>query len=260
MQFVDTNVLLYAISRDPDEAAKAKRANEILAAGDVGLSVQVLQEFYVQATRASRRDPISHEQALADRVVAPISGPGDDHRRDGRRVPTRQRFGISYWDAAIIEASRSWLRGGPLRRSRHGHRLRRRPRREPFPRRVARRRGSGRSADHPGRTLARPANRPSDFRRSLGEPAKIRSHGCVEWYDTGRAAPSLTPRVGYLMTAPDDVRAPKQKRAYGGSWSKGRLFRVAKDGPDDRFVDDLGCPESARGGNGPWRRSWAGGA
>jgi predicted nucleic acid-binding protein len=46
VRFADTNVLLYAISRDPAEQEKADRANEILGAGDVGLSVQVLQEFY----------------------------------------------------------------------------------------------------------------------------------------------------------------------------------------------------------------------
>ena len=55
MQFVDTNILLYAISRDPAEQDKAKRANEILSGADLGLSVQVLQEFYVQATRAAGR-------------------------------------------------------------------------------------------------------------------------------------------------------------------------------------------------------------
>ena len=60
MRFVDTNVLLYAISRDPDEAQKATRANEILSGGDLGLSVQVFGEFYVQATRGSRADPITH--------------------------------------------------------------------------------------------------------------------------------------------------------------------------------------------------------
>lgn len=51
MRFVDTNVLLYAISRSPDEAEKAERANGVLDSGDIALSVQVLQEFYVQATR-----------------------------------------------------------------------------------------------------------------------------------------------------------------------------------------------------------------
>ena len=64
MRFVDTNVLLYAISRDPAEQDKAKRANDLLGERDLALSVQVLQEFYVQATRASRRDAISHQQAV----------------------------------------------------------------------------------------------------------------------------------------------------------------------------------------------------
>ena len=58
VRFADTNVLLYAISRDPAEQDKAKRANDILAERDLALSVQVLQEFYVQATRASRPDAI----------------------------------------------------------------------------------------------------------------------------------------------------------------------------------------------------------
>jgi hypothetical protein len=62
VRFADTNILLYAISRDPKEQDKAARANDILTARGVALSVQVLQEFYVQATRASRPDPLSHEQ------------------------------------------------------------------------------------------------------------------------------------------------------------------------------------------------------
>jgi predicted nucleic acid-binding protein len=108
VRFADTNVLLYAISRDPGEAGKARRANELLAAGDLGLSVQVLQEFYVQATRASRADAITHDQA---------TGLVDSWRRFPVQdvtvevmvaaFETRRRYGISYWDAAIIEASRA---------------------------------------------------------------------------------------------------------------------------------------------------------
>lgn len=65
MQFVDTKVRLCAISQDPEQQQKAARANELLAVGELGLSVQVLQEFYVQATRESRADRLSHEQAEA---------------------------------------------------------------------------------------------------------------------------------------------------------------------------------------------------
>lgn len=64
MPFVDTNILLYSISRAPDEQDKAKHATEILSRRDLALSVQVLQEFYVQATRTSRPDPITNEQAV----------------------------------------------------------------------------------------------------------------------------------------------------------------------------------------------------
>lgn len=108
MRFADTNVLLYAISRDPREAPKAKRANELLAAGDLGVSVQVLQEFYVQATRASREDAITHEQATG-LVEAWRRFPVQDLTVDmmAAAFETRRRFGISYWDAAIIEAGRT---------------------------------------------------------------------------------------------------------------------------------------------------------
>jgi predicted nucleic acid-binding protein len=108
VRFIDTSVLLYAISRDPAEQDKAKRANDILADRDLTLSVQVLQEFYLQATRASRPDPITHQQAV--RLIGSF-----------RRFPvqdvtsailmaaldTCQRFQLSYWDSAIIEASRA---------------------------------------------------------------------------------------------------------------------------------------------------------
>ena len=108
MQFADTNILLYAISRDPAEREKGRRANAILAGGDVGLSVQVLQEFYVQATRASREDAITHEQATG-LVVAWRRFPVQDLTAEVMvaAFETRRRFGISYWDAAILEASRA---------------------------------------------------------------------------------------------------------------------------------------------------------
>jgi predicted nucleic acid-binding protein len=108
VRFADTNVLLYAISNDPEERAKAERANALLAERDLALSVQVLQEFYVQATRASRADAISHEDAVElvesfQRFpVAPISV---DVMRAA--LTTRERFRISCWDAAILEAARS---------------------------------------------------------------------------------------------------------------------------------------------------------
>ena len=108
MRFVDTNVLLYAVSRDPEEQDKASRANEILAGRDVALSVHVLQEFYVQATRESRPDPLSHEQAT-QLVESFLRFPVQEITTAVMlaAVATRRRFGISYWDAAILEAARA---------------------------------------------------------------------------------------------------------------------------------------------------------
>jgi len=64
LRFLDTNILLYSISRDATETVKRDRAVALIDAGGNALSVQVLQEFYVQATRASRPDPITHQQAV----------------------------------------------------------------------------------------------------------------------------------------------------------------------------------------------------
>lgn len=107
MRFVDTNVLVYAVSRDPVEQEKAKRANEILNDGAVALSVQVLQEFYVQATRPTRPHRLDHEQAVA-LIDALLDFPVQAITTTIvlAALEMRQHFGISYWDAAIVEASR----------------------------------------------------------------------------------------------------------------------------------------------------------
>lgn len=107
MLFVDTNVLLYATSTAPDEARKARRARALLDEGDLCLSVQVLQEFYVQATRTTRRDRLTHAQAAA-LVEAFARFPVQDSTLSLVRaaVKTSRRFRLSYWDAAIVEAAR----------------------------------------------------------------------------------------------------------------------------------------------------------
>jgi predicted nucleic acid-binding protein len=108
VRFADTNILLYAISRDPEEQEKSRRANELLSARDAALSVQVLQEFYVQATRMNRPDRLTHEQAL--RLVEsflrfPVAQVTPAVMLAA--MATGERFRISYWDAAILEAARS---------------------------------------------------------------------------------------------------------------------------------------------------------
>ncbi|MEM7588346.1 MAG: PIN domain-containing protein [Acidobacteriota bacterium] len=108
MRFLDTNILLYAIGTDESEAEKTIIARALLEASDLALSVQVLQEFYVQATRASRPDPLTHEQA--SQLVESFLRFPVQHLNVHivkAAMACRQRFQISYWDAAIIEAARS---------------------------------------------------------------------------------------------------------------------------------------------------------
>ena len=107
-RFLDTNVLLYSITGNPADAAKRDRAITIIDEKDNALSVQVLQEFYVQATRPTRRDAISHETAaelirrwlrfaVQDITVAVMS--------EALRIKAIHR--LSYWDAAIVAAARA---------------------------------------------------------------------------------------------------------------------------------------------------------
>lgn len=107
-RFVDTNVLLYAVSTDAAEQRKSAVASELLSDRELVLSVQVLQEFYVQATRSSRTHRLEHSQAAAlveaftrfrvvDNTAAILV----------RAIETRDRWGISFWDASVIEAARA---------------------------------------------------------------------------------------------------------------------------------------------------------
>jgi predicted nucleic acid-binding protein len=106
--FLDTNVLLYSISTAAEDRAKRDRALALLDRDDCVLSVQVLQEFYVQATRASRPDPLSHEIAaglvhtwlrfqVQDNTVAILMN----------ALEIRAAHGFSFWDSAIIAAARA---------------------------------------------------------------------------------------------------------------------------------------------------------
>jgi len=108
VRFVDTNVLIYAVSRNPLEQEKAERATKILDGVDLALSVQVLQEFYVQATRPTRPGALAHEEAVA-LIETYLGFPVQELTTEIvlAALETRKRFCISYWDAAILEASRA---------------------------------------------------------------------------------------------------------------------------------------------------------
>ena len=103
--FLDANVLVYAVSNVPAEAEKKKRALELIDSEDVGVSAQVLQEFYVTVTRKLKQ-PISEDEALKFiRSLSAFPLVPVDFALIQRAAALSQRFQISYWDAAIIAAA-----------------------------------------------------------------------------------------------------------------------------------------------------------
>ncbi len=105
-QFLDTNVLLYSISGDPRESGKRERAIALLEDDSSAISVQVLQEFYVQATRASRDDAIPHELAaglMEAWTRLRVQEINLEVLMGALRI--RRAYGYSYWDSAILSAA-----------------------------------------------------------------------------------------------------------------------------------------------------------
>ena len=105
--FVDTNVLLYAVGALVEERDKRAAARAILERDDLVLSTQVLQEFYVQATRATKPDRLAHEKAV-ELVESLTRYPVVETTVSlvQQAIATAARWRISYWDAAIVEAAR----------------------------------------------------------------------------------------------------------------------------------------------------------
>jgi predicted nucleic acid-binding protein len=64
--FLDSNVLLYAASKDPVDAAKSAMAARIMTETRFGISLQVVQEFYHNA-RIKARLGITKQQS--ERVI-----------------------------------------------------------------------------------------------------------------------------------------------------------------------------------------------
>lgn len=108
MRFVDTNILIYSVSPLPEDARKCAVAVALLQARDLALSVQVLQEFYVQATRPTRGQRLTHDEA-ASFISAWLRFPVQENTVGVLRaaLAARARFQISFWDAAILEAARA---------------------------------------------------------------------------------------------------------------------------------------------------------
>ncbi len=105
--FIDTNILLYAISTEPSEAAKTEIARRLLITENWGWSAQVAAEF-VNASTAKRR-PTPLTLAEAEKWIdtwlpfplAPVDGP---LLKDA--IGVAKRYRISYFDAQIVAAAK----------------------------------------------------------------------------------------------------------------------------------------------------------
>ena len=105
--FVDTNILLYAVLPDPSNAAKRAIARTILAADNISLSMQVVQEFTAQATRPTRANALSLDEA--ERMVAvwrrfPVLPTTLELYDLG--IALMRRYRLSYRDSMIVAAAK----------------------------------------------------------------------------------------------------------------------------------------------------------
>ena len=103
--FLDTNVLVYAVSSDENELGRKVTALQLLEQTDFGLSTHVLQELYVTLTRKIA-EPLEPETAVAlveELRVFPTVW--TDYPLIVTAIELSLRYGISYWDGAIVAAA-----------------------------------------------------------------------------------------------------------------------------------------------------------
>ena len=105
--FLDTNILVYAVTSDDRDQAKRQRALEIIETEDFAISAQVLQEFYVIVTR-KLAEPLTPELALVwIEELEAFTCVSIETSLVKNAIETSVRYQTSYWDGAIIAAAES---------------------------------------------------------------------------------------------------------------------------------------------------------
>jgi len=104
--FIDTNVLVYA--DDSDASAKQKIAIELIAkhrrAGTGVLSIQVLQEYFVTATKRLHIDPGVVRRKVELLAEFDVVAPGVDDILAA--IDLYRLRGFSFWDALVVQSAR----------------------------------------------------------------------------------------------------------------------------------------------------------
>jgi predicted nucleic acid-binding protein len=91
----------------PGRVTQSRVARRVLESRDLALSTQVIQEFYIQATRSGRATLPTHAQVIG-LIQSFMRYPIQEISMAVVRlaVATREKYQLSYWDAAIIEDAR----------------------------------------------------------------------------------------------------------------------------------------------------------
>jgi predicted nucleic acid-binding protein len=105
--FVDTNILIYAIDRDArDKNATARELITRLWEERCGvLSVQVLQEFYVNATQKLKKPMPSMKALELIEEYATWTVVENTRALLVHAISLQHRFRLSFWDAMIVQAA-----------------------------------------------------------------------------------------------------------------------------------------------------------
>ena len=105
VEFVDTNVLIYA--NDRGAGRKYEKAGALLIrlaeARDGALSTQVLAEFYSAVTRKLAMKSEEAEAVIANLGVWAIHRPSHESVLSACRL--QRRYGIAWWDALLVESA-----------------------------------------------------------------------------------------------------------------------------------------------------------
>lgn len=103
--FFDTNVLVYSVDRSfPDKRATCQELIDRHArSGDGVLSTQVLQEFYVNATRKLGIEPLVAKQHVQDFQIFDVIQVTPDLIAEGIDCSILNR--LSFWDGLVIAAA-----------------------------------------------------------------------------------------------------------------------------------------------------------
>jgi len=101
---LDSNILLYAASKDPRDGAKAEVALRLLETVSFGVPLQVAQEFFHNARVKAR---LAIEPECCDKMIdallkRPLLVTDTDLFKAARHLCRRYRIG--YWDASVLAA------------------------------------------------------------------------------------------------------------------------------------------------------------